>query len=248
MAPGERIDVIVDATEVGIWAYHCHILTHAEGPDGMFGMVTALIVGGVMVVAAMDARPMPDGFVRLSASTRLRAPPTRVAWAILDDCSQPWPGGLVAAPGEPELRRSGRPAAAIGGTRPRSPRSGKAAYLDLAAAPRARRRLAGGDRLARSTAGAALPGLLRLADVGPDELRIDGLYAPPGGALGRVADRVLLHIAAEATARWLLGEIDARCAATWLPAGGSSPRWCLATNAAACVRRWRLSFDRMLLT
>jgi len=44
VAPGERIDVIVDATEVGVWAYHCHILTHAEGPDGMFGMVTALIV------------------------------------------------------------------------------------------------------------------------------------------------------------------------------------------------------------
>jgi FtsP/CotA-like multicopper oxidase with cupredoxin domain len=44
VAPGERIDVIVDATEVGVWAFHCHILTHAEGPDGMFGMVTALIV------------------------------------------------------------------------------------------------------------------------------------------------------------------------------------------------------------
>ena len=44
VAPGERIDVIVDASEVGIWAYHCHILTHADGPDGMFGMVTALIV------------------------------------------------------------------------------------------------------------------------------------------------------------------------------------------------------------
>ena len=44
VAPGERIDVIVEATEAGIWAYHCHILTHAEGPDGMFGMVTALIV------------------------------------------------------------------------------------------------------------------------------------------------------------------------------------------------------------
>ncbi len=44
VAPGERIDVIVDASEVGTWAYHCHILTHAEGPDGMFGMVTALIV------------------------------------------------------------------------------------------------------------------------------------------------------------------------------------------------------------
>jgi hypothetical protein len=37
--------------------------------------------------------------------------------------------------------------------------------------------------------------------VGRDELRIDGLYAPPGGMLGRVADRVLLHVAANATAR-----------------------------------------------
>ncbi len=44
VAPGERVDVLVEATEVGAWAFHCHILTHAEGPDGMFGMVTALIV------------------------------------------------------------------------------------------------------------------------------------------------------------------------------------------------------------
>jgi manganese oxidase len=44
VAPGERVDVIVDATELGVWAFHCHVLTHAEGPDGMFGMVTALIV------------------------------------------------------------------------------------------------------------------------------------------------------------------------------------------------------------
>ena len=44
VAPGERVDVLVEATEVGAWALHCHVLTHAEGPDGMFGMVTALIV------------------------------------------------------------------------------------------------------------------------------------------------------------------------------------------------------------
>jgi FtsP/CotA-like multicopper oxidase with cupredoxin domain len=44
VAPGERIDVIVDASEVGTWAFHCHVLTHAEGPNGMFGMVTALVV------------------------------------------------------------------------------------------------------------------------------------------------------------------------------------------------------------
>lgn len=44
VAPGERYDGVVHATAPGVWAFHCHILTHAEGPDGMFGMVTALIV------------------------------------------------------------------------------------------------------------------------------------------------------------------------------------------------------------
>jgi FtsP/CotA-like multicopper oxidase with cupredoxin domain len=44
VAPGERIGVPIEASERGVWAYHCHVLTHAEGPDGMFGMVTALVV------------------------------------------------------------------------------------------------------------------------------------------------------------------------------------------------------------
>lgn len=44
IAPGQRVDVLVRATEKGAWAFHCHVLNHAEGPDGMFGMVTALIV------------------------------------------------------------------------------------------------------------------------------------------------------------------------------------------------------------
>jgi len=34
----------VNATNPGTWAFHCHILTHAESDLGMFGMVTALIV------------------------------------------------------------------------------------------------------------------------------------------------------------------------------------------------------------
>ncbi len=37
---------------------------------------------------------------------------------------------------------------------------------------------------------------------------LSGWYAPPGGTLGRVADRALLPIAAEGTARWLLGKLD----------------------------------------
>jgi FtsP/CotA-like multicopper oxidase with cupredoxin domain len=44
VAPGERWDAIVVADAIGAWAFHCHILGHAEGQTGMFGMVTALIV------------------------------------------------------------------------------------------------------------------------------------------------------------------------------------------------------------
>jgi len=42
--PGERWDAIIEIDKPGIWAFHCHILPHVEGPDGMFGMVNALIV------------------------------------------------------------------------------------------------------------------------------------------------------------------------------------------------------------
>jgi FtsP/CotA-like multicopper oxidase with cupredoxin domain len=44
VAPGQRIDAIIECTEAGAWAFHCHILSHAEGDMGMFGMVTALVI------------------------------------------------------------------------------------------------------------------------------------------------------------------------------------------------------------
>ena len=44
VAPGQRFDIIVDAEYPGVWAFHCHILPHVEGPQGMYGMVTALVV------------------------------------------------------------------------------------------------------------------------------------------------------------------------------------------------------------
>lgn len=44
VAPGQRFEVIITPDTPGVWAFHCHILSHAESEDGMFGMVTALIV------------------------------------------------------------------------------------------------------------------------------------------------------------------------------------------------------------
>ena len=56
VGPGERYSVLVHALPehlgtakdgspaLGIWAFHCHILSHAESSRGMFGMVTTFIV------------------------------------------------------------------------------------------------------------------------------------------------------------------------------------------------------------
>jgi hypothetical protein len=53
--PGERWDVIIDCEDPGAWAFHCHILPHAEGHDGMFGMVTALVIQEPSSAAAAAA-------------------------------------------------------------------------------------------------------------------------------------------------------------------------------------------------
>jgi manganese oxidase len=44
IGPGERYTVVFNATQPGVWVWHCHILNHAERDTGMFGMVTAVKV------------------------------------------------------------------------------------------------------------------------------------------------------------------------------------------------------------
>lgn len=44
IAPGERWDTIVTADNPGKWAIHCHVLPHAEGEHGLFGLTTLFIV------------------------------------------------------------------------------------------------------------------------------------------------------------------------------------------------------------
>jgi uncharacterized cupredoxin-like copper-binding protein len=44
IAPGERYTVLYKLTDPGVWAWHCHILTHAESADGMFGIVMVFLV------------------------------------------------------------------------------------------------------------------------------------------------------------------------------------------------------------
>jgi hypothetical protein len=83
----------------------------------------------------------------------------------------------------------------------------KAAFIDLGPM----RRVGRGTELEIGWQAATLAplfpvfaGQLAIAD---GELRLEGWYAPPGGLLGRVADRVLLNLAARATGRWLLASL-----------------------------------------
>jgi FtsP/CotA-like multicopper oxidase with cupredoxin domain len=66
--PGERWDVVIRCEEPGAWAFHCHILQHAEGPDGMFGMVTALVVQEASAARSSSASPIADA-ARAAGST-----------------------------------------------------------------------------------------------------------------------------------------------------------------------------------
>lgn len=44
IAPGERWDVLLDTRAPGKWAWHCHVLPHAEGEKGLYGLTTVVIV------------------------------------------------------------------------------------------------------------------------------------------------------------------------------------------------------------
>jgi hypothetical protein len=85
----------------------------------------------------------------------------------------------------------------------------KAAYVDIG--PLQRDEAGGTAWLELSWRAASLTplfpvfaGTLRWRD---GELQLDGVYAPPGGAIGAMADRLLLNVAARATGRRLLERI-----------------------------------------
>ncbi|HJP71584.1 MAG TPA: hypothetical protein VJ975_07675 [Candidatus Limnocylindria bacterium] len=150
---------------------------------------------------------IPEGFVRLVASVRLRSDPDRVAAALADGV--PWADERVGHPESGEIRRYEVDLRLrVGGESAALTTFSKAAYVDLGRPRRTPRGWEVEIGWRASSAAPLFPVFSGWLTIGPDELRIDGLYAPPGGVVGRVADRMLLHVAANATARWLLDEID----------------------------------------
>ena len=159
------------------------------------------------MTAIPDIPPLPEGFVRLVASVRLQSDAEQVA-ALLDG-GTPWVSGRVEHPSSPDLRRFAVDMRMrVGGREIGLTTFTKSAYLDVGGV----RPMATGFGVEigwlAASAAPLFPVFSGWLTIGQQELRLDGFYAPPGGAAGRVADRVLLHVAANATARWVLNEID----------------------------------------
>lgn len=145
--------------------------------------------------------PMTRIVVRRAALSE----PARLAWAIRAAGS--WLGPEVD-PVIPGGRRHAADLRLRADDRPRLVTFRKAAYVDLGPV----RDTDGGWEVEigwRASSFAPLfPVFSGTIVAAGGELTLSGTYAPPGGAIGRAADRALLHIAAEGTARWLLAQLD----------------------------------------
>lgn len=163
-------------------------------------------------MATAAGRPVPNGDEQLShivVRRRALSDPARLAWAIraarswLGHDMGPAPSGMRRHAADLRLRVSDKPALVT---------FRKAAYVDLGPV----RPLNDGWEVEvgwrASTLAPLFPVFSGTIVARGAELTLSGWYAPPGGAAGRVADRVLLHIAAEGTARWFLSELDGAAA------------------------------------
>ena len=80
ICPGERYTVLIRPTaeDVGIWAYHCHILTHAETDKGLAYMVTVLVVPPVP-----DVDQAASEGVKLSMASSQNSKATKPAISVI---------------------------------------------------------------------------------------------------------------------------------------------------------------------
>ena len=154
-----------------------------------------------MAAASNNAATMTHIVVRRRALSE----PARLAWAIraarawLGPEVEPAPEGMHRHQADLRLRVSEQPSLVT---------FGKAAYVDIGPV----QWLDDGWEVEVSWRASTLAPLFPVFSgtivVLRDEMTISGWYAPPGGSAGRIVDKALFHLAADGTARWLLGELD----------------------------------------
>lgn len=151
---------------------------------------------------------LPAGTARLSASMPAKVSRGRALAVLGGDGRAGWLGEVIHPAGDDERERHLVDLELRVGDQTRRVTFRKAAYVDVGPA-RAPHLQPIEVPISWRAAGLAplfpvFSGTLTWAD---DELSLDGYYAPPGGGIGIMADRLLLNVAARGTARLLLEKI-----------------------------------------
>jgi hypothetical protein len=153
----------------------------------------------------------PQGTATVSASLAIRAP-ADVVCAVLADPA--WLGRRIGSPTDrPEHRRIETDLAFTLPSEARTLTFRKAAFVDIGPVIRD-----GGVCVVEigwraATMAPLFPVFAGRLGVADGLLRLEGLYAPPGGGIGVLVDRALLHFVAKRTAVWFLERVAGHASA-----------------------------------
>lgn len=154
---------------------------------------------------AATSAPPDERLSRLVVRRRALSDPDRLAWAIR--AARAWLGPEVE-PAPPGMHRQQADLRLRVSEHPRLVTFGKAAYVDIGPVQPLDNGWEVEVAWRASTLAPLFPVFSGTIVARDEELTLSGWYAPPGGTVGQIADRAVLHIAAEGTARWLLAELD----------------------------------------
>ena len=148
------------------------------------------------------------GAARVSATLSIRATPDAVCAALADPA---WLGPSVDAPPErPEHRRIETDLAFALPAERRTLTFRKAAFVDIGPVRRDGRTCSAEIGWRASTLAPLFPVFGGRVEARAGVLRLEGVYAPPGGGIGLLVDRALLHFVAQRTAIWFLERLAAQ--------------------------------------
>jgi len=151
------------------------------------------------------SQPVGERLSHLGVRRQAAVDQARLAWAVR--AARAWLGPEVEGPPEGMHRHQTDLRLRVG-DRPSLVTFRKAAYVDMGPVEP----LSDGWQVEISWRAATLAPLFPVFSgslvAHGAEITLSGWYAPPGGEVGRFADRALLHLAAKATANWLLGELE----------------------------------------
>jgi hypothetical protein len=150
-------------------------------------------------------RSEPGALTRIVVRRRTSSDASRLAWAIR--AARAWLGPEVR-PSPPGMHRHQANLRLRVSDSPSFITFGKAAYVDLGPVGWLDRDWEAEVSWRASTLAPLFPVFSGSIVVRQGEMTLSGWYAPPGGTVGHLADRALLHLAATGTARWLLGELE----------------------------------------